>query len=200
MIPTRIGQVLGGGTFTGFNRICNQVYAIVVAPKCTETVLQIKTSDTATFGTQSTVDGLANTLAMNDNEHPAAHYCINLTVNGFSNWYLPSKNELALCYRFLKPSTEKNYTYDPRKRNRNVGTYDGIAPSSIPRGMPHTETTPSRTVITNYITDSTDSFAVRWYWSSTESSVKPSGSLTQFFPNGDQSWCRKYHLYKVRAV
>ncbi|MDR6580137.1 DUF1566 domain-containing protein [Pseudomonas extremaustralis] len=45
-------------------------------------------------------DGLLNTTALtqSDNDHPAALWAANLDIEGHSDWYLPSRFELALCY------------------------------------------------------------------------------------------------------
>ena len=109
MIPTRFGQQTPGGYFAGINRIKNNCYAVVVSPKCTETVLAKKTTCTATPGTQSVNDGLSNTLAMDSTEHPAAQYCLSVVVDKCNDYYLPSKCELELCYRNLKPSNSENF-------------------------------------------------------------------------------------------
>ena len=85
MIPARIGQQCAGGTFTGFNRIRNSVYGIITYPKSSGVKLKQKTSESETPNTQSTIDGLANTDLMNNAEHPVAHYCKNLIVDGFND-------------------------------------------------------------------------------------------------------------------
>ncbi|MDD0981684.1 DUF1566 domain-containing protein [Pseudomonas shahriarae] len=45
-------------------------------------------------------DGLLNTaaLAHSENDHPAALWTANLSIEGHNDWYLPSRFELALCY------------------------------------------------------------------------------------------------------
>lgn len=45
-------------------------------------------------------DGLLNTasLAGSGNDHPAAIWATNLDVKGHTDWYLPARFELALCY------------------------------------------------------------------------------------------------------
>lgn len=96
----------------GFNRIVNHVYAIIFAPKSIETELEHSTPLAVLVNTQSTVDGNANTNAMNTAEHPAAHYCKNLVVDGIADWHLPSNNELELCYRNFKPNAHENYVYE----------------------------------------------------------------------------------------
>lgn len=198
MIPTRIGQVLGGGTFTGFNRIRNQIYGIILAPKSTETVLPQKRSLSETDNTQSTVDGFANTVQMNDLEHPAAYYCANLTANGFADWYLPSMNELEICYRYLKPTIDVNTDYVTQS-SVNFTSEVRTNSSSIPTGMPYTCTTPAQTTVPSYRADSKEAFDLIWYWTSTESS-KVKSSMFQIFSYGSQESAVKIMKFKVRAV
>ncbi len=52
------------------------------------------------LGARSTTDGLANTLVLEakDPIYPAGNYCGTLTANGYSDWFLPSKDELNLLY------------------------------------------------------------------------------------------------------
>ena len=45
-------------------------------------------------------DGLANTLALvnSKNDHPAAHWARGLEIDGFKDFYVPSREELRLCF------------------------------------------------------------------------------------------------------
>ena len=189
MIPPRIGQQCAGGTFTGLNRISDYIYSIIVAPKSTEVELTYKTSRVKTPNTQSTFDGWANTTAMNDVDHPAAHYTKNLVVDGIVDWYLPSKNELELCYRNLKPTCYIDYE----------SLANGTNLSSVPVGIPYTETVPKQTIVTQYRYKSSEAFN-SWYWTSTESSSSTTASLVQGFSNGAQGWNGKTNTCKVRGV
>lgn len=87
-----IGKFWNGGYIIGI--LNNFVY--IVSPKSTETSLRWKTTNTATTGTSSLSDGLTNTNNMNNSSHPAAQYTRSLTTNGYSDWFLPARNELAL--------------------------------------------------------------------------------------------------------
>lgn len=51
-------------------------------------------------GAKSDNDGLANTLALqaSDELHPAADRAADLDLAGFTDWYLPARNELRLAY------------------------------------------------------------------------------------------------------
>lgn len=59
--------------------------------------LKWKTTNTATAGTTSLTDGLANSNAMNNSTHPAAFYCRGLTLGSYT-WFLPAKDELNHIY------------------------------------------------------------------------------------------------------
>jgi len=51
-------------------------------------------------GAQSDFDGLANTIALckSKHSHPAAEKMTALTIDGHSDFYLPSRRELRLCW------------------------------------------------------------------------------------------------------
>lgn len=196
MILTRIGQKLQGGTFTGFNRIRNQIYGIIVAHKWSEASLQLKIEDSKTPNTRSTMHGFANTQSMNNLAHPAAHYCKNLTVDGNADWYLPSMNELELCYRYLKPSKWENCVGQTYNKNSEVKINYGLNLSSIPKGSPYTEESPSQTIVVDYIKNSSESFSEEFYWSSTETVSVFVLVLIQSFSVGDL-YIRNKRLRKV---
>ena len=137
MIPTRLGQLVKGCMLVGLNRIGQQAYAILVAPRSTDTKLPQKTSYSCTPSAQSVINGFANTHVMNNCEHPAAQYCASLTVNGQGDFYLPSRNELELCFRTLKPTNLSNFTYSADSARGNLSLASGSNNSSIPTGAPY---------------------------------------------------------------
>ena len=187
MIPARIGQQCAGGTFTGLNRIGDYIYGIIVAPKSTEVKIEqkLRSTNKSTPGTRSTVDGLANTNSMNNLEHPAAHYCKTLSVSGFNDWYLPSKNELEISYRNLKPSTKNNCVRVNSTAKGNLKAATGTNLSSIPASLPYTTCLPAQTVVPQYHFGSSESFD-GWYWTSTEYSEDTASTFIQDFSDRNQ--------------
>ena len=188
MIPTRIGQLVNGGYFTGVIRIRNSAYAIIVAPKCSEiTVCQLKTTPDATLCTQSVNDGLANTRAMTDSSHPVVQYCCDITVGSYNDWYLPSRDELELSYRYLKPTSDTNAVYSSSQYyTGNLGLANGTNPNSIPPSAPYTATNPAQTKVTAFRTGGVESFSADWYWTSTEYSTEPANTVVHEFNYGCQ--------------
>ena len=105
-IPVEIGEAWGGGYFAGYiSHTANgsPTHALIVAPRATgatgtgytlTTDLAWKTTNTATAGSVSLFDGAANTVAMvaaGITNHPAANFCVGLSISGFTDWYLPAR-------------------------------------------------------------------------------------------------------------
>ena len=201
MIPTRVGERNGGGFFTGVIRDGTTCYAIIVAPKSTEeTSIPFKTSADATPNTQSVNNGWTNTNSMNNSSHPVAQYCRNMTAGSYTDWYLPSRDELELCYRYLTPGTGNNATGSTGMSGNATATH-GENLNSIPVGTPYTSTNPDQTIVTAFRTGGVEAFDAEWYWTSTEASAGTTSALIQDFSDGYQGWTDKtYTGYRVRAV
>lgn len=200
--PTEIGTFWEGGYYTGRINIEDKIYALVVAPKATgqsPTSLVCKTTATSTPGTDSLNDGWNNTQAMiaaGPDLHPAAKYCRNLKINGYEDWYLPSVDELEICYRNLKPRTDTNsisttgHPYGP----------NGINPSSIPIGVAYTANSPNQTTVPDFKTSQPQSFIEGWYCTSSQFTEAPASVWLQGFSNGDQYAGSKIGTRYVRAI
>ena len=200
VIPTRIGQEFEGGYLAGVIRVKDSAYLILVAPKSTEGSVQFKTQLSSTPGTQLVNNGWSNSRSMDDTDHPAAHFCRNLKVNGQTDLYLPSRDELELCYRNLKPTTNNNRVYAAGTYTSNLSLANGTNLSSIPSGSAYTKTDPALTIVTAFQTGSVEAFSPYWYWTSTESSSDTNDSLLQGFAHGNQVWYDKTTVVRVRGV
>ena len=200
MIPTRIGQKFEGGYLAGVIRVRDSAYAVLVALKSTECSIQVKTRCSGTPNTQLVNDGWSNTNAMNDVEHPAAQYCRSLNVGGYADFYLPSRDELELCYRNLKPTDWVNATYSSGILSGNLSLATGTTLNSIPSRAAYTETNPAQTIVNAFQTGGIDAFDETYYWTSTESSSHTTFSLIQYFSDGGQYWNGKTSVYRVRGI
>lgn len=188
-----IGSVLGGGFFAGQINQSGTIYNLIVGPVASAQTINQKYKDdnSDTPGANSVIDGPQNTAdIVADGDaglYPAAHFCNNLVIGGFSDWYLPAKNELEVCYYNLKPTTSSN--------NTSSGTNTNAVPS---RGSNYTAGTPAQTSATDFKDTGAEDFAVQFYWSSTEASA--ANAWNQYFANGYQQSSQKQGRRNVRAV
>jgi hypothetical protein len=190
-----IGSAFGGGFFAGqISTAGNGIadYNLIAAPQSSgETNVQWKTTGTTTAGTTSVIDGPANTAAMiaaGAANHPAADFCNGLSIGSFSDWYMPAKNELEVCYFNLKPNTTNNST--------SSGTNTNAVPS---RGSNYTVGTPAQTAATDFQTGNTQAFTIFFvYFASTEFSA--TDAWRQVFSSGGQAGTNKDFSQAVRAV
>ena len=203
--PTIIGQSYGGGYYAGqISTTGNGVatHYLIVAPRETGQPaypgLAMKTSATATAGTSSDIDGPTNSSNMNNASHPAAQYCKALTIGGYSDWYLPSKNELEIIYYNLKPTTTQNQTGTP-----NAIVDYGANPNAVPSRNMHTAGDPSQTSVAIFQSGGSQAFDYQatWFWTSTQNiNYSDTTSWLQSFSSGQQQPQSKADPQMVRAV
>jgi hypothetical protein len=195
IVLPNIGDAFEGGFFAGLiSHTANSVptHALIVAPQATGasgTGYTITTnlawqSTTSTTGATSPFDGAANTALMTNS--PAANFCTGLTINGFSDWYLPARFELDIAYYHLKPTTASN------------STSWGINDYSVPkRTVNNTAGDPAQTSVTAFQSTGSEPFVATDHWSSTEISSTNAWRLT--FGNGSQANTSKTFGLRVRA-
>lgn len=192
--PIPIGSAYGGGFFAGqISTAGNGIadYNLVIGPvsSAQNSSIQVKTTATATTGTSSDIDGPTNSANMNNASNPAAQFCEGLTIGGFSDWYMPAKNELEVCYFNLKPTTQNN------------NTSTGANPNAVPsRGSNYTTSDPLQTSATAFQDSGAQAFAAADYWSSTEFTINPVANRKQGFGVGLQGAGGKTDFEYVRAV
>jgi hypothetical protein len=199
-IPAVIGEPFGGGYFAGYishTADGNPTHALIVAPRATgatggdytlTTNLAWKTATTTTAGTTSDFDGAVNTAAMvtaGIADHPAANFCVGLSIGGFTDWYLPARYELDIAYFNLKPSTDAN--------NEGWGTNIYAVPQ---RNINWTATYPAQTALTAFNTTA-EAFIAANHWSSSESAASGGWSVNP--ASGFQNNLSKTNARRVRA-
>ena len=137
-------------------------------------------------GPQNTADIVADG---NATVYPCAHFCNDLVIGGYSDWYMPAKNELEVCYFNLKPTTTSN------------NTSSGINPNAVPaRASNYTAGNPAQTAAAAFVTSTgAQAFAVDYYWSSTDG-PNDGTARVQFFGYGIQSSYGKVNPFNVRAI
>ena len=187
----KIGDAYEGGFFAGqISTAGNGIadYNLVVGPvSSAQSSLQWKTTNTTTAGTNSVINGPANSSQMNNASHPAGQFCEGLTVGGFTDWYMPAKDELEVCYYNLKPDTTSNVTSS------------GANPYSVPaRASNYTTGNPARTSAAAFT--STEAFTANMYWASTQGNTI--SAWFQYFSNGTQRYTFRYknESHNVRAI
>jgi len=166
-----IGDAYGGGFYAGaISHTANGVatHFLIVAPAATgatgagytlTTAKQWKTNIAFTAGTGSIFDGAANTAAIVTNGiglHPAAGFCVGLSIGGYTDWYLPAPLEFEIAYANLKPTTTSN------------NTSQGINAYSVPaRTVSYTAGNPAQTAIAAFQSGGAEAFMVsNSHWSS----------------------------------
>ena len=190
-IPTIPGTAFAGGFYAGRINIDNIEYALVIAPKAegesggiwNGSIKEIK-------GALNYSDGLANTKAMAKTDSKLAQWAQALKIGGYADWYLPSLDELELCYRYLKPDVEQNYCW----------ARAGINLSAVPPTWPYTPEAPKQTKVKAFRKGGAQAFDLTWYWTSTQHAAHSDRAWMQLFSHGGQDYNLKSGGCRARAV
>jgi hypothetical protein len=191
--PTVIGEAYGGGYYAGLISTAGNGIAdfyLIVGPVASaqNNSKQFKTSNTGSDPT-SVIDGPTNSATMNSGTYPAAQFCEGLTIGGYSDWYMPAKNELEICYYSFRPTVNSN--------NTSSGTNTNAVPS---RPSNYTSGDPAQTALSLFIEGGSEAFTssgIRYCSSTQQSSTS---AWLQQFSNGSQTSFDKDGSYIVRAV
>jgi hypothetical protein len=194
--PSVIGQAYGGGFYAGqISTTANGVatHYLVVAPKATgEAVgLQWGVNGANITSATSVIDGPTNSAALAALSYAAASFCENLTIAGFTDWYMPAKAEMSTLYYFLKPTTTANNT---------GGGSTAYAVSPQPISTNYSSGSPAQTSAAAFQLGGSEAIAsANIQYNSTQ--ITPDTAALQFFTDGEQFALTKESTNRyVRAV
>jgi hypothetical protein len=99
-----------------------------------------------------------------------------MNIGGYTDWYIPSKDEMEVVYRNLKPTTANNVTSS------------GANASAVPPTSNYTTTNPARTALTAFqATAGANYLTAGVYGTATQGPGGPTMSHTKGFTNGADS-------------
>ena len=177
-------SVSGSGTLSDWSIMSR--FRSIEAPKASGEIASIalKNANTAfPAACQTLTEGWEATLAMvaagNATEYPAAHAVRALVINGYSDWYIPARDQRELAWRNLKPVMNNNYVNADRSTAADFnytkdGSYGdtanthGVNNNSSPTGSAYTATVPGQTAAMAFRTGGTEAFEFgsSFYWTS----------------------------------
>ena len=198
-VPSVIGEVWGGGYYAGkISTSGNGVatHYLIVAPYSTE-VSGYRWGYNGAGYDGSRIDGPGNTTTLAAAGFPAAQYCENLTEGGYSDWYLPARDEVDVLYYNLKPTTATNQT----SYGNNAYSVSPQTPNTY-----YTSGTPAQTTAAAFQFGGAEAFWPRAgtadyaYWSSTGMWNNTDAFAQQFGNGQQQSWNRGNLDNRTRAV
>lgn len=215
-----ITNVLVGSGSTFSSWVIAIGWKIIVAPRAQGENAGVvwKTSNTnGPIQTRTLTNGplaTSSMIALNTDTiiYPLAKWILDTNatgINGYSDWYIPARDELELIWRNLKPITNANLvgaraasaiTYN---RDANISTLgqQGTNDNSIPTGVAYTSDIPAQTSVVVFRAGGVEAMQNAVYWSSSESSS--TNAWYQFFNTslpGLQPNDSKHNSYRARAV
>ena len=202
-LTVNITSVTGSGTFSTW--VVAARWKIIIAPKASgeNASVQYKNATTAapaecftlTNGPEATAAMIA---ADTSTVYPLAHWAKSLNdsngglgLAGYTDWYVPARDELELVWRNLKPVTNDNYItadrYNAAAYTRDANLDDtvvthGTNRHSDPVGAAYTAGNPAQTSVAAFQSGGAEAmtFGSVYYWSSSESSAT-------------NAWCQVYN-------
>lgn len=182
-----VGTAMLGGFFAGLVNINGQTKGLIVAPKATgEYKGQWTKSDDRIPGAACPVDGQQNTLDMIEAGSALGNWAQALNIGGFTDWHIPSRDQLEIIYRAFKPTAAENWAYS------------GVNISSLPPRNLYTNDSPKQCELAEFKEGGEQAFDTTWYWTSTQ--VGEAYAWLQGFNYGFQGDRWKTSTYRARAV
>lgn len=183
-----IGTSFGGGyvgAYISLNQDGVATHMLILAPKSSQAtnILPNGGADNLT----SLINGYQNTVTGAAAGGPSLTYARNLTVGGYTDWYLPAYYEWDAIYYNLKPTTENNITGN----NNAVSQQYGYNPYAVPkRTTAWTTTVPTMTTVTAFQTGNSEAFTtgsfladfwISSWWPFAASGIHPTMTNAQAF-------------------
>jgi hypothetical protein len=187
-----IGSSLEGGFYAGRIQIDGILYALIVAPKVEgerDGVAWLE-SEQRVADANSYNNGMLNTRAMLEAGSEVAQWAHGLAIGGYTDWYIPSQDELEIIYRNLKPTAETNSLYGR----------SGVNISAPPPTFAYNRELPAKTTAEGFAAGGEHAFADEWYWSSTQNAAYDDFAWGQLFVIGNQGYIPKSARRRARAV
>jgi len=185
-----IGMPFEGGFFAGRFKVGEQLFALVVSPKAEgeHDERQWSKGPGRVKGALSFNDGRANTEAMALAGSGLGQWALGLAIGGHKDWYIPSRDELELVYRNLKPTANENACW----RGDNL--------SSVPQGWSYMPNDPAQTALPDFREGGAEALEADYHWTSTQAAGDSDFAWIQAFTNGSQSLDLKGTRSYARAV
>lgn len=187
-----LGQAYAGGFYGGQILIGGTVYNLVVASKTGGEgtyAYRTTTAAEASLLADRTYYGRTTTELYADVNHPAFLWAGGLTLNGFTDWYVPAWYELEIIYRNLKPSTTANTT--------SFGANPYANPTATSN---YTTTVPGQTTALAFRTGGAEAFSTGNYMTATQSPGLTTDSYRISFSTGGVVTQLKTTTALVRAI
>jgi hypothetical protein len=191
IVPAIPGTPFGGGFYAGQIMIAGVLHALIVAPKAEgERQGAWLESEQRVAGADSYCDGMQNTVAMAEAGSELGQWARGLNINGFTDWHIPSQDELEILYRNLKPTAETNSLYGR----------SGVNVSAVPPTFAYSREVPAQTMAPAFTEGGEQAFEDEWYWSSTHHAAGDDYAWIQGFDFGFQVSNLKSASLRARAV
>jgi len=117
-------------------------------------------------------------------------------IGGYTDWYVPAKNELEVLYYYLKPNVTSGGNANSTIHGSNP---NAVAPEPISTN--YTATNPAQTTASLFQGTNAQAFSTAGaYWSSSEASSNTACAWRQDFANGQQNFPNKDGNNFARAI
>lgn len=211
-LTVSVSAVYGSGTLTDWSIMAR--YRIITAPKASGEHAGVATKPASTSYpaacatvTEAHKATAAMVAAGSSSDYPAAWWAHGLSIGGFTDWALPSREIAEMQYRAFKPGASANKLTARDVYNlpsyQTLGSYgddaaplEGAAKNTIPAYTGYTESTPAQTTIPAFV--GSEKFEATGYWTCTEA-VEGFGIYVDF-ANGAAVKSYKSGKRRARAI